>query len=187
VKLRLLAFPLVALLSAGPLLLALANHIDVQDPNDVDGRLDLRKIAVYGRPRVWNLMTYNAWRNRSIWDRGYVLVQLDTLVGKRFDYYALVLSNGKGMRAFLYRDRAHKPDYRVAWLPAWRTSRRGVKVRIPLKSKAKVSKGRGFFRWKARTLFTGGSCPRTCVDVAPVKAVKEPLLGPQPSPSPSSE
>jgi hypothetical protein len=128
-------------------------------------------------------MTHNAWSSRSLWDRGYLLVQLDTLAGQRFDYFALVSSKGAGMRAALFRDRARKPDYRVARLGVWRINKRGVKVRIPL-GKTRIAKGRSFFRWKARTLFTGKGCRRTCVDIAPLGAIKEPL-GPQPSPSPS--
>lgn len=188
-----MALPLVLPLTALPLLLALASHRDVRDDNDVKGRLDLRRVSIYGRPRVWNIQTYDGWSRRSIWDRGYLLVHLDTLGGQRFDYYALVSSDGRGMDGVLFRDRREKADYRVAKLAAWRSSQRGVKVRIPL-GKTKIGEGRGFFRWQLRTLFTGRGCRRSCIDFAPGAPVKEPLgqkamgrvqASPTPSPSPS--
>jgi len=183
VRPRLVAPPLVLILVALPVLLALASHRDVRDDNDVKGRLDLRKVSTYGRPRVWHLETYDGWTSRRIWDRGYLLVHLDTLAGERFDYYALVSSNGKGMESALFRDRARKADYRIATLRAWRSSRRGVKVKLPL-GKIQIAEGRSFFRWQIRTLFTGRGCRRSCIDLAPIAPVKEPL-GPKPSPTPS--
>lgn len=183
-----MALPLALLLTALPLLPALASHRDVRDDNDVKGRLDLRKVSIYGRPRVWNIQTYDGWSSRSIWDRGYLLVHLDTLGGERFDYYALVSSDGRGMEGVLFRDRREKADHRVAKLAAWRSSRRRVKVRIPF-GKTKIEEGRGFFRWQLRTLFTGRGCRRSCIDFAPGAPVKEPLgrvqASPTPSPSPS--
>ncbi|MDQ3661032.1 MAG: hypothetical protein M3454_08275 [Actinomycetota bacterium] len=181
---RLVALPLALLLGSFPLLLALASHRDVRDDNDVKGRLDLRKVSIYGRPRVWNIRTYEGWSSRAIWDRGYLLVHLDTLAGERFDYYALVYSNGRSMQGDLFRDRSEKADYRVARLRAWRPSRRALKVRIPL-SKTNVGEGRSFFRWQVRTLFTGRKCRRSCIDLAPVAPVKEPLGRKQASPAPS--
>ncbi len=176
--------PLALTLAALPML-ALASHRDVRDDNDVKGRLDLRKVSLYGRPRVWNLKTYDGWSSRSIWDHGYLLVQLDTLGGQRFDYYALVSSNGRSIEGVLFRDRATKADYRVARLAAWRLNRRGVKVRVPL-GKTKIGEGRGFFRWQIRSLFTGRGCRRSCIDVAPLGPVKQPLRPPQASPTLSS-
>jgi len=186
---RLVALPLALLVAALPVLLALASHRHVRDDNDVKGRLDLRKVSIYGRPRVWNIQTYDGWSSRSIWDRGYLLVHLDTLGGERFDYYALVSSDGRGMEGVLFLDRAKKSDYRVTKLAAWRSSRRGVKMRIPL-HKTRIGEGRDFFRWQIRTLFTGRGCRRSCIDFAPVAPVKEPLgqvqSSPTPSPSPSN-
>jgi hypothetical protein len=176
--------PLALTLAALPML-ALASQRDVRDDNDVKGRLDLRKVSLYGRPRVWNLKTYDGWSSRSIWDHGYLLVQLDTIGGQRFDYHALVSSNGRSMEGVLFRDRAKKADYRVARLAAWRLNRRGVKVRIPL-GKTNIGERRGFFRWQIRSLFTGRGCRRSCIDVAPLGPVKQPLRPPQASPTLSS-
>ena len=181
---RLVALPPALILLALPALVALASHRDVRDGNDVKGRLDLRKISIYGRPRVWNIKTYGSWSARRIWDRGYLLVHLDTLAGARFDHYALVSSDGKGMKGVLVRDRMKRADFRVGKLRAWRSSRRGVKVTIPL-AKAKIADGRDFFRWQIRTLFTGRGCRRSCIDFAPLGPVKEPLGHPQASPTPS--
>lgn len=174
VRARAVALPLALLLVGFPVLLALASHRDVRDANDVKGRLDLRRISIYGHPRVWNIETHDGWTNREIWDRGYLLVHLDTFGGERFDYYALLSSDGKGMEGVLLRDRAEKRDYRVARLRTWRLSRRGVKIAIPLR-KTKIGKSRDFFRWQTRTLFTGKRCRRSCIDFAPAAPLEEPL------------
>jgi hypothetical protein len=184
VRARVVAVPLALLLVGFPVLLALASHRDVRDANDVKGRLDLRKISIYGHPRVWNIETHEGWSNREIWDRGYLLVYLDTLGSDRFDYYALASSDGKGMEGALFRDRAEKRDYRVAELRTWRWSRRGVKITIPL-GKTKIGKSRDSFSWQTRAVFTGKRCRRSCIDLAPGVPLEEPLGRRKATPSPS--
>jgi hypothetical protein len=177
---------LLAVAAAGALLpvLAFARHLDVADPNDSAGVLDLRRVTIYGSPPIWNLKTFRGWRARSIWDTGFLLVYFDTFASDRYDYYALVRSDGRRLRAALFRDRAKRRDQRVTRLKTWRPDRRRVKLRVPLR-KMTIGKRRLFYRWYAQTLFTGTNCRRTCIDLAPDRTgVKEPLK-PAPSPSPA--
>jgi hypothetical protein len=155
---------------------AVASHKDVFDPDDVHGLLDLRKVSVYGGPPVWNIRTYNSWRASTIWDKGYVLVYLDTFGDERYDYYALVRSNGSSMTGQLMRDRKKKRDYRVAYLYPWRTSKKNVKVRIRL-AKMNFGDNRNFYRWHTQTIYTGSKCKQTCLDFAPLPeaGITEPL------------
>jgi hypothetical protein len=158
--------------------LASAHHVDVTDPDDVDGVLDLRRVSLYGKPPVWSLKTRRPWRARTIWDRGFLLVALDTFGSARYDYYALIRSDGRRLRAALWRDRSRKKDYRVTWLKTWRPDRRRVKVRLPLRTMT-FGKRRRFYRWYSQTLLTGPDCRRTCIDVAPDRSgVREPLRPP---------
>ena len=89
----------VALAVALPLL-ASARHLDVQDPNDTRGLLDVRRVQVVGtdRPR-FTVLTFGRWTTADIYDRGFLLVYLDTFGDERFDYYALLRSVGGSMKA----------------------------------------------------------------------------------------
>lgn len=174
----------VAAVSALLPVLASASHLDVADPNDSAGVLDLRRVSIYGSPPIWNLKTYRGWRARTIWDTGFLLVYFDTFASDRYDYYALVRSDGRRLTAALFRDGVKRRDRRVTWLKTWRPDRRRVKLRVPLR-KMTIGKRRLFYRWYAQTLFTGTDCRRTCIDLAPDRnGVKEPLK-PAPSPSPA--
>jgi hypothetical protein len=160
-----------------------AHHLDVSDGNDVDGVLDIRRVAIYGRPPTWNIVTQRRWRARSIWDRGFLLVAFNTFGSARYDYYALIRSSGRRLRAELYRDRARKRDYKVSSLKTWRPNRRSVKVRVPL-DKMSFGKKRAYYRWFAQSLLTGPDCRRTCIDLAPDRSgVREPVKPPPESPA----
>jgi hypothetical protein len=165
-------------------LFAEAGHVPVMDPRDSDGRLDVRRTDVLGtdRPR-WKIATYGSWSARGIWDKGFVLVRLDTFGDDRFDFYALVRSTGRAMRGDLYRDRRRKKDVWVSRVYVWRKNRTSVSVRIPV---ARLATGtdRVHYAWVVQTLFTGPGCRRTCFDLAPDNgAVFEPLPG---APSPTA-
>jgi hypothetical protein len=167
-------------------LLALASHIVVHDPNDTRGRLDVRRVEVHRkwRPR-WTVVTWSGWRVRAIFDRGYVLVRLDTFHTERFDYYALVRSIGSRMKATLFRDRRWRSDIPLGPLPVSRPDRSSVKVPIRL-SKLRFGRSRRYYRWTVETIFTNRSCPNTCFDHAPNRgAIKEPRPGVSPAPTPT--
>ena len=176
----------IALVVAATSLFAEAGHVPVMDPRDSDGRLDVRRVDVLGsdRPR-WKIATYDRWSARGIWDKGFLLVRLDTFGDDRFDYYALVRSTGGRMRGDLYRDRQRKKDVRVSRVYVWRKNRTSVSVRIPMK-RLSTGADRVHYGWVVQTLFTGPGCRRTCFDLAPENgAVIEPLPG-APSPTPTS-
>ncbi len=170
-------------------LLALANHVDVRDGNDTKGLLDIRRVEVTGseRPR-WEIVTFSDWSVRRIFDRGYFLIRLDTFGDERYDYYALVRSNGFRMKGTLVRDRRSKPDVNVARIEAVHPTRTSVKARIPL-AKTKIGRNRLTYRWQVQTLFSSDNCPRVCIDDAPNdRGVKEALPGvvqPTPTASPT--
>jgi hypothetical protein len=180
------AVAIVVLGSLALPLFALADRRLLHDANDAKGRLDVRRVEFDGhrKPR-WKVVTWSGWSARTILDRGYVLVRLDSFGSGRFDYYALLRSIGGHMTAGLFHDRRGHPDYRVSSLKVWRPGRRSVKVRIRL-NKLRFGASRRYYRWAVETIFSGRHCRNTCFDNAPGHgAVKEPLPGVTPSPSPS--
>ncbi len=173
--------------------IAQADHVAVQDMNDTRGVLDIRRAEVSGttRPR-FKVTTFEKWRVVEIFDYGFTLVQLDTVSTPRFDYYALIRSNGLRLRASLWRDRENKRDYRIAKLKVWRTDRSNVVVRIPLRL-TKVGGRRATYGWMVETIFTSDECRRTCLDFAPDQGrideplpLAEPTLSPTPTPTVTS-
>jgi hypothetical protein len=181
----------IAGLATGVVLLPLAQgtvQVKVGDPNDTTGVLDVRRVAG-GRPMraLFRVSTYARWSPKKIQDHGFVLVFLDTMPGRRFDYYVLARSNGRGMVAALYRDRTGKRDRRLRSVPAWRPDRRSVTVRVRL-GKLRWPRRRDHYRWFAQTLYTSGKCRRVCFDVAPNGSplvVFRPGAEPTPTPSPT--
>jgi hypothetical protein len=160
---------------------AAAHHVTVSDPNDARGRFDIKTARVLeGSPRRAKTTMYKRWTAKRVWDRGYVLVYLDTLADERFDYHVLIRSTGREMKAKLYRDRKDKNDYVVTWVDAWKPDKRSVSVKLPLR-KTKWGKSRTFYRWSVVSIMSGPRCKRVCFDRAPAtKAVEEPRPGTPP-------
>jgi hypothetical protein len=183
-RIRLIALAAVVGLASALPLLALAGHADVRDPNDVRGVLDVRRVTHSGGKRpVWSTITFSRWSVEQIFDYGYFLVRIDTFGNSRYDYYALVRSDGYRLRGTLVRDRRSKPDRNVAKVSAWHPSRDTMKVRVPL-SRMRVGEGRRTYTWRLQTLFTSDACPRVCIDDAPNKGgVQEPIPGRGPLPT----
>ena len=171
---------IVALLAATTtlafMMLAGASHQDLRDGDDTRGSLDVRKVKTF-RPTkkpVWRIITDERWIVRRIHDRGFALVNLDTFGDARFDYYALIGSNGSRMKGALWRDRTSRRDRRVSKLAAWRADRRSVSVRIPLR-KVKRGTKRLEYRWYVQTLYTSSNCKQVCIDRAPNRgAIRDP-------------
>jgi hypothetical protein len=166
----------VTLLLAGTGAVAHARPVTVPDPNDARGALDIRRVRKLGDERpLWRINTYRRWRATRIYDRGYLLVYLDTFGGEHFDYRALVYVDRARVKARLFRDRARKRDFRVSYLDAWRRGLRSASVRIPLR-KTIIPEARESYRWYVQTLFSGTRCRRVCYDLAPGReGVEEPL------------
>lgn len=148
-------------------LTAFADHVDVVDPNDTRGVLDVRRVHVDGtaRPR-YTILTVARWSTADIYDRGFLLVYLETFGDERYDYYALVRSNGRTMEAVLYRDRPNKRDLPMGEINAYRAGKNGVAVRIPL-DRLRFPAERVFYVWRVETLMTNPRCRRVCFDRAP--------------------
>lgn len=176
---------LVAVAVALPLLAA-AGHVDVRDPNDTRGLLDVRRVEVAGSNRpTWHVITFSDWSVERMWDKGYFLVRLDTFGSERYDYYALVRSNGHRMKGRLVRDRQNKRDFNVSKLLAWHPTPSSIKVRVPL-SKMRIGRFRLEYYWQVQTLFSNKRCVRICIDDVPdVAAVAEPIPGREPDPVPT--
>lgn len=166
---------------------ATARHLPVSDPDDTRGRLDVRRVTHSGgsRPR-WDVITYEGWTKKQVFDVGYVTLMLDTKARARPDYYVLVGSFGTHLYGHLWRDRLNKPDYKIANVNVWKPTWRKIAIRLPL-AKMKIGPRRIVYRWSVETLFTGARCRRVCFDVVPDSgAVAEPIPGRvAPSPTPT--
>ena len=180
----------VVVAAASVAFVATASHLDVTDPNDTRGPLDVRRVENLGTTQpTWKVVTFASWSRAEIWDSGYVTVLFDTRAGPQPDYYVLVGSLGSRLYADLWRDRATKPDRRVAGVKVWRADNSSVSIRFPL-DRMVIGSERTFYGWSVETLFTGERCRRVCFDFAPDEGtVVEPLPVPSPTvaitPSPS--
>ena len=178
-----LSLLVLACVAAAPLL-ASARHVDVRDRDAARGPLDIRRVEMAGKaatPR-WFVMTYGAWRTQRIWDRGYVLVQLDTFGTSRPDYYVLVRSTGTRLVATLFRDRRGKPDRKVTRVRVARRNRRTLAAWAPLRRMRRRSGG--LYSWYVLSLYNSRNCSRVCFDRAPERgAVAEPGATASPTPS----
>ena len=165
-------------------LLASARHGGLADPRDTDGLLDVKEVRLHGDDaRTWKVITFARWGIERVFDRGYALVNIDARGDGHFEHYVLVRSVGTRMKAELFRNRRHKPDFSVGNVKVWRTDRRSVSVQIPLR-KLSIPTERTFYRWYVQTLMTGNQCPRVCIDRAPDQgSVEELLVEPTPTPT----
>ncbi|MEX1100799.1 MAG: hypothetical protein WD739_01225 [Actinomycetota bacterium] len=159
-----LATSALLVLSALP---AAAVHEQVADPNDADGRFDVRFVdhAHKARPRRWFVTMYPKWTLRNTWDTGYMVLNLDTTGSPDLDYYVVVSSNGKRLLAQVHRDRARGRDPVIAKPRAWKKGRT-IGLEVPW-SKLNIGDQRLLYRWSVQTLWTGKGCLRTCFDFAP--------------------
>jgi hypothetical protein len=165
---------------------AWANHTSQNDRNDTEGLLDLRAVRFdHERPVTWTFVTFAAWRPREIHDRGYFVVELDTRRDEAVDYFILLRSIGQDLQASLHRVRSDGTQVEMAKLQARKEGGRSARVELALR-KIVIARRRTAYYWSATSLFTGGPCPRTCIDRAPdTGMVEQPLEDPEPSPSPT--
>lgn len=183
-----LVFLLVALLLP---FIAWARHIDLIDRNDTRGLLDIHLVRVGGKtnsPR-WKIETWGRWRTDQIWDRGVVLIELDTFGDGAFDYYAMTRSIGTRMVAEVFRRRPG-PDKSKFFIDTWRTSKRSVSLTVPLRRLRRRSTHA--YRWFSNSVFSSDRCRKGCIDRAPDRgAVAEPgkpsptVTVPTPTPTPT--
>jgi hypothetical protein len=160
----------------------LASTAVITDPNDTSGRLDVREVRLRdleGTPPSWTVTTFNDWTPRSLWDRGYLLLNLDTLGTPEVDYYVLVHSDRERLRGSMWRDRIDARDVRLFRVAVRRLGGNGLKLSVPL-GRLRIGVNREAYRWSVTSLFTSGVCRRTCVDRAPDATMVD-----EPTPSPS--
>lgn len=171
-----IALAVVAAITATIAAPAFGGLADLPDRNDTRGDLDIREVERFGVDRPgFRIVTCCRWSTKGIWDRGFFLVRFDTFGGSRFDYYALVRSNGSEMLGSLWRDRQDNPDRFEGELDEWRPNRKSVTVRVPLSRMYLGGPRRLTYRWKAQTMLTSPKCRRVCFDRAPNHtAVTEP-------------
>ena len=167
---------------------ARANHLDLKDANDTNGPLDVQEVGVWGdTPLRWRIFTYNGWSSAGIWDQGYIAVYFDTYgplrgKGARYEYYALLSSNGRRMRGLLFRDFRSRPDVRIGYLRTRKPDRRTVTVRIPVKRKMEIGGARTVYRWYVKTIYNGAGCGHVCMDRVPDSGgVAEPIRPNEPA------
>lgn len=182
------ALVLVVLVTAASMstMFAKATHQNSKDGNDVKGRLDIRQVNTFGRVQNpdWKIITFARNTATELRDRGFFLVYLDTFGDSRFDYYALVSSNGSRVQGTLWRDPARKRDRKVRKLTVWRADNFSVSVRVPLSKLNTGGKNRLIYRWFVKSLFVGDNCRRVCLDRAPNNGAHTENNG-RPTPSPT--
>lgn len=177
-----LAMVTTALVLALP---AFGGTTSLEDPNDTDGRLDLRSVGLddTGVPARWSVSAFRRWTVRELWDRGYVMVQLDTKGDARIDHLAVMSSNGRDLIGTLNRVR---DDGRLVEIGRFRVNKSGGRSAALSIALHRLSIGphRTSYFWNVVTSYVGDACPRTCFDVVPdAGMVEQPL--PEPSPSPT--
>jgi hypothetical protein len=167
-------------------LVAGAHHTDLVDPNDTRGKLDVREVRFsHPGPPLWRVLTFPEWRTVDIWDRGYIMIMLDTEAGTPAEYYLLVRSTGASLAGSLWRARNFGSDTFLGSVPVKRLSPRSISAQVGL-FRLTFGEHRMFYRWWVETLFTGDRCRRTCHDRAPNQAgVVQWRPGMSPTPSPS--
>ncbi|MGZ5212825.1 MAG: hypothetical protein ACXWXM_03620 [Actinomycetota bacterium] len=180
------AFLTVVGVTAGALAGDPSSRAQVQDPNDTRGLLDVRRVwfEPEADPTRWTIVTFSPWTAEVTRDRGSVFVFLDTMGDLRFDYYALIVSNGRRLSGSLWRDPKRGPDVRLLALDVRRDSDLDVAVRIPL-GPLEIGEVRTIYRWSVVTTFTGRVCRATCVDRVPDEGTFEQPIG-TPTPTPTA-
>ena len=180
----------VAVVTAVALASGPSPRAQVQDPNDTRGLLDVRR--VWFEPEIhpprWTVVTYLPFTAEQTRDRGYVFVYLDTFGDEGFDYYALILSNGRHLSGSLWREPRRGPDVRLIGLVVRHDSDTEVSVRIPL-GQLDVGAFRTVYRWSVVTTFVGRNCRATCIDRVPDEGTFEQPIGsltPTPTTSPTA-
>jgi hypothetical protein len=165
------------------------SRAQVQDPNDTRGLLDVRRVwfEPEADPARWTIVMFSPWTEELTRDRGFAFVFLDTMGDPRFDYYAVIVSNGRHLSGSLWRDPKRGPDVRLLGLDVRRDSDTNVAVRIPLRQ-LEIGGVRTVYRWSVVTTFTGRVCRATCIDRIPDEGTfEQPLatstLTPTPTPT----
>jgi hypothetical protein len=172
--------PLAFLCALGLLLasdVASAAPSVLTDPNDATG-LDVSRVTLAADtpPPVWTIRTFRSWTIPKIWDRGYFIVEIDTMGGAQPEYRAVARSNGRRMLGTLYHVRSDGKSVAIAKLRTHKVDSRSVAIRVPL-SKLAFGPDRDSYTWDVVTSYTSAKCGGgVCFDRAPdTGSVQQPL------------
>ena len=152
------------------------------------GKLDVSTVRLAHQPAARSgRFTYQEWSIREMWDRGYLMVMLDTREGAPADHYVLVRSN-----LFSLEGTLADPLRGAGLLPRHRPRAEVHAERVDPGRAQPAAWGatRPFYRWWVQTIVTSDRCPHTCQDRAPNGGATalnwRPGMSPSPSPSPTS-
>ena len=182
-----LAGPVLGGLLLTSLSMAVAAPTDYPDGNDTFGRLDVRTVGFIADPNppTWTIHTFAFWTARDIRDMGFIVVLLDTRGDADEDYVAVARSDGRDLVGWLFRRRPRRRDALVGRISVRKMGPDGAIMSVGL-GKLLIGLHRTSYSWWVVTQFTGSSCPRTCLDLAPDDGpILQELPAPSPSPSPS--
>jgi hypothetical protein len=166
---------------------ARAIRTSLSDANDVRGLLDVRSVVFRFQPGpyAWAIGTFGSWSVANMWDRGSLVVELDTVGSAQIDYVVAVRSDGRTMVGDLFRRRFGGQEQHLLRLSAWHSGSRGASVEVP-RGAVRIGANRTSFFWSVTSLFTGRRCVASCIDRAPNGgAMVEQKIGTPPSPSPT--
>ncbi|MGH2821059.1 MAG: hypothetical protein ACRDJ5_10450 [Actinomycetota bacterium] len=152
---------------------ASATHLDVSDPNDSKGRLDIREVVTLEKPARWRIRSGVRWRVPKIWDKGYFYVFFDTTGDEDYERYAFVRSNGRRLVAGMWRQRRRRSDVRESWLRVRRSSPRNLSIRVPSR-RLQLPPRRRFYAWETLSQYLSSRCSGgVCLDRT--RRILEPL------------
>ncbi|MFL5767000.1 MAG: hypothetical protein ACJ758_04045 [Actinomycetota bacterium] len=147
------------------------------DSNDAMG-LDVSRVTLAADvpPPVWTIRTFRPWTIPKLWDRGYFMVEIDTMGGAPPEYRAVARSNGKQLVGALYHVRDDGKSVQIAKLRTHKVDARTVSIRVPL-SKLAFGPDRTSYNWDVLTSYTSAKCAHgVCFDRAPDSgSVEQPL------------
>ncbi len=158
------------------------------DPNDSASRLDVANVRMDDdQPLVrWRIATFGRWTASDIWDRGYLMVQLETKGDARVDHLAIVRSDGRRLRGTLNRVRNDGRLVEIGGIQVDKEGERAVSLWFAL-SRLSIGSHRTSYFWSVLTSYSSDRCPQTCFDAVPnAGMIEQPLPGASPSPTPTA-
>jgi hypothetical protein len=147
---------------------------DPGDPSDTRGILDIALVDASPEPGVaaFRVTVRRRMASSRLWDEGYVVVSFDGQGGDEPDVHAVVVWTKRRPRGVLIGEGDRKASGR---LQVRRAGGRGVLVRVPL-GRVGIHPERPYYRWTARSIFTGPGC-KPCFDTVPnAGAYPQPLV-----------
>lgn len=138
------------------------------DGPDTAGKLDVRVVQTTPGSGVsaWRVVMGRPVPLRLLWDRGYVVVSLDTAGDAGFEWHAILRSTGGKVRGLLLRDGSRGTTGRVK---ARRPGPRSLVLRVSL-ARLGIPPERPYIRWAVRTVYTGPGCRVACLDGVPAES-----------------